>query len=229
MRWVKWNIRTHRTLGGSLRVNLVRSSWGTGKPLSYVFFPLWPLGRPFRLFCVALALGLLLMPFSTVQAKSKTPIPSVNKAGNYSVFKKLIREEGFFYDGTIGHFEMYVKPRTKPMEILVTARSCKGDFCEGSVIAKPMTLEELRDNLLLIYMPLLYTMSHRDGQKVASSEVIVNRLEVLVKMIFINLARTNLSEFSFDGLNVRVRCDPVPDADFKRGKRPWLAIKLWIP
>jgi len=46
--FIKYRLEKSKTIGGFLRVSLVRVSWGTGYH-NHLYFPIWPLAKPFIL------------------------------------------------------------------------------------------------------------------------------------------------------------------------------------
>jgi len=148
------------------------------------------------------------------------------QAENFKSFQSVLKEEGFAYKGLVLGFQMYEKPKIKLM-----ARNCDGFLCEGFIVAEPVSDEMLAENLVLIYGGLQNTILNNPNNKAewVGPDSWRRRIYVLIEQVMSNLKHSNRTEFAFDNLNVRGQCDPIPEKDYKAGKRPVLIIKLWIP
>lgn len=144
-------------------------------------------------------------------------------AGNFKNFQTVMNDQGFNYVNTLNGFSGYEKPN-----VSIWMRSCEGYCCEGFLVAKPMSHEELGVNVLWVYGSLQNTLEWKGREAVDPSKM-ARRVRMLVKQILTNLNQANRTEFAFDNLNVRGECYPVSDKDYKAGKRPGLTIKLFIP
>ncbi|MGO9579681.1 MAG: hypothetical protein ACLP2P_09745 [Desulfobaccales bacterium] len=144
-------------------------------------------------------------------------------AGNFKNFQSLMKSQGFTYVTTQNGFETY-----KKSNVSFAMRSCDEYCCEGIIVADPMSDEELGANIVWLYGSLQNTLEWK-GRKAVDPSMMASRVKILVRQIMANLYQANRTEFAFDYLNVRGQCNPVPDKEYKAGKRPVLVIKLWIP
>ena len=144
-------------------------------------------------------------------------------AGNFDNFEAAVRKSGFKPSGTVNGFKLYEKSN-----ISITMRSCSGYCCEGTITAKPMSDEELAENVLPVYSQLQNTLRARDREYVDIADA-SKRIRILVDRVLNNLKQANRTEFAFDHLNVRGQYEPLPQKEFQAGKRPLLIIKLWVP
>jgi hypothetical protein len=151
-------------------------------------------------------------------------LPGTNvHAGNFKNFQSLMQDQGFTYTTTLNGFSVYEKKN-----VSIMMRSCGGYCCEGLIVAKPMSHEELGVNVTWVYGSLQNTLEWK-GRKFVDPKFMSDRVRNLVKQIVTNLEHANRTKFAFDHLNVRGQCDPVSDNDYRDGKRPVLIIKLCIP
>jgi hypothetical protein len=151
----------------------------------------------------------------------------VNAQGeNFASMQDALNEAGFAYKGVANGFLIYDKPKIK-----LLVRSCNGFLCEGSIMADPVSDDELARNLILLYGGLQNTILNHPNSKFkwVEPDSWRRRVFVLIEQIFSNLKQSNKTEFAFDHLNVRGQCIPVSEKDYKAGHRPVLTIKMWLP
>lgn len=148
------------------------------------------------------------------------------QAENFTSLQNSIKKNGFTYAGTVNGFEMHKKG-----DISLMVRNCGGYLCEGMIVAKPVSNEILAENLIILYGCLQNTFLNHPKSKTKWVEPDQWRTKTysLIDNVMRNLQTANRTEFAFDNINVRGQCDPVPEKDFRSGKRPVLIIKLWIP